>query len=104
MNVLIDTEVLIWVQSNPAAISTVARQRLLDPLTTKWISEVSLFEIAIKQKVGKLQEFTTDLLTYIEQVQRDGFVLLPIANRHIIAYDQIPFFEDHRDPRSVATV
>ena len=98
MNVLIDTEVLIWVQSNPAAISAVARQHLLDPSTTKWISEVSLFEIAIKQKVGKLQGFTTDLLTYIEQVQRDGFMLLPIANRHITAYDQIPFFEDHRDP------
>ncbi len=98
MNVLIDTEVLIWVQSKPTALSTVSQQHLADPLTTKWVGEVSLFEIAIKQKVGKLHQFETTLSAYIQQLQEDGFVLLPIDNQHIVAYDRIPFFEDHRDP------
>lgn len=98
MNVLIDTEILIWIQSKPSAISPTARQWLLDPLTIKWISEVSLFEIAIKKKVGKLREFDTTLAAYVDHVQNDGFVLLPINTRHIAAYDQIPFFDDHRDP------
>jgi PIN domain nuclease of toxin-antitoxin system len=98
MNLLLDTEVLIWIQTNSPRISTNAREYLLDPTVVKWISEVSLFEIAIKQKIGKLNEFNTTLPDYIQQVQEDRFRLLPISNRHIIAYDQLPLLEEHRDP------
>ena len=34
----------------------------------------------------------------IDQAQQDGFNELPIANKHISAYEQVPFFEQHRDP------
>ncbi|TAE22695.1 MAG: type II toxin-antitoxin system VapC family toxin [Cytophagales bacterium] len=98
MNLLLDTEVLIWIQTNSPRISTTAREYLLDPNVVKWISEVSLFEIAIKQKIGKLNEFNTTLPDYIRQVQKDHFRLLPIRNQHITAYAQIPLFEEHRDP------
>lgn len=100
INVIVDTEVLIWIQTREkeAFISPSARQLLLDNQYTKWISEVSLWEIAIKLKIGKLREFKTTLPAYIQRTQEDGFRILSINRNHIVAYDRIPFFEEHRDP------
>jgi PIN domain nuclease of toxin-antitoxin system len=100
MNVIVDTEVLIWIQTGEGetSISSMARQHLLNNQWVKWISEVSLFEITIKQKIGKLRQFDTTLVNYIQKVQDDGFRLLPISRNHIVAYDQLPLHQDHRDP------
>ncbi len=97
-NLLIDTQVLIWIQIDADRISPVARLLLTDPTIVKWVSEVSLFGIAIKKKIGKLDEFMLPLAEYVEQIENANIKLLPITNRHIIAYDRIPLINDHRDP------
>ncbi|WP_150049085.1 MULTISPECIES: type II toxin-antitoxin system VapC family toxin [Methylomonas] len=61
-------------------------------------SQISLFEIAIKQKIGKLPDFTAELEAIYRQSLRAGFRFLPIQNARLFGYHKIPLFEQHRDP------
>lgn len=93
---LLDTQVLIWALTNPSRLPP----DIVHLLSTNaiCISQVSFFEIAIKQKIGKLPELPVSITELEEVVLRDGFGLLPIATAHIAAYDAIVLHETHRDP------
>lgn len=93
---LINTQILIW--------TLVTRNKLVqqvkDTLDKEkiFVSQISFFKIAIKQKFGKLTalDFTISQLTNF--VERDGFNLIGIEDRHIDAYAEIPFLANQRDP------
>lgn len=93
---LIDTQILIWSIISPNKLTDSVTEILLNNVT--WVSQVSLFEIAIKQKIEKLPEFTPSTKTLLQQMSSDGFRLLPIKNEHVSAYDAISLFLEHRDP------
>jgi PIN domain nuclease of toxin-antitoxin system len=42
-----------------------------------------LFEIAVKQNIGKTPELNWDTETIVKQIQKDKFDLLNIQNQHI---------------------
>lgn len=96
MAYLIDTQILIWSLINPEKLS--APNQTLLKTNSVWVSQVSLYEIAIKQKIGKLPEFDLTVEALLSQTRMDGFRLMPIKNTHIAAYDHIPLFPDHKDP------
>ena len=98
MNVLIDTQILIWIQENNPAISEPARAVLTNSANRICVSQISLVEVAIKLKIGKLPDFHVSIDELIVQIEKDGIHIIQLDNRHIVAYDQIPFFDDHRDP------
>jgi PIN domain nuclease of toxin-antitoxin system len=98
MNVLIDTQILIWWQLNDSKLNGNIFELLVQPENTIYVSLISLFEIAIKQKTGKLEELDVSIKVLAELVDRDGFTLLPVQIRHIEAYADIPLFPGHRDP------
>lgn len=60
-------------------------------------SQISLLEIAIKQKLGKLPELAIKIDDLEQVLLRDGFEVMPIATKHIAHYNSIPLFADHRD-------
>ena len=93
---LIDTQILIWSLVNPPKLSDDTQKKLKE--NTIWASQVSLYEIAIKQKIGKLPEFDITTRALVQQMERDGFHLLPLSNEHIAAYQDIPLQNNHRDP------
>lgn len=68
------------------------------PANTILFSQISLFEITIKQKVGKLSQFVATIQEVFDQAKADGFTFLPISNNHLYHYNDIPLFEQHRDP------
>ncbi|MBC8153624.1 MAG: type II toxin-antitoxin system VapC family toxin [Bacteroidetes bacterium] len=98
MTLLIDTQVLLWFQEDNPQLPVRNKLILEDPLNTIWVSQVSLFEIAIKLKIGKLPDFVVSILTLTEQIREDGFAILPLHNEHITAYVELPLLDDHRDP------
>jgi PIN domain nuclease of toxin-antitoxin system len=57
-----------------------------------------LFEIAIKQKIGKLPDFTSTIEEVYLQALNDNFTFLPVSNQHIFNYLNIPLNAPHRDP------
>jgi PIN domain nuclease of toxin-antitoxin system len=98
MNVLIDTQILIWWQLNDTKLNTNISALLAQPENTIYVSQISLIEIAIKQKPGKLTEIDIPIKTLAELVEQDGFTLLSVQTQHVNAYADIPLFPEHRDP------
>ncbi len=96
MNYLADTQIFIWAILSPQKLSPDVQSLLQH--NTIWVSQISLFEIAIKQKIGKLPELPLITDELVDQLQQHGFQLLPLKTAHIAAYDSLPSRANHRDP------
>ena len=54
MRILLDTHTFLWYYSGSAELSESARKCIDDPKNEFWVSTASLWEIAIKNSIGKL--------------------------------------------------
>ncbi|HWZ03788.1 MAG TPA: type II toxin-antitoxin system VapC family toxin [Mucilaginibacter sp.] len=95
---LLDTHCLIWFQENNPKIPEQVMKLIQQSDNVVFFSQISLFEITIKQKVGKLPAFNATIEEIYDQAINDGFTFLQIQNQHIYNYNQIPLLTDHRDP------
>jgi len=95
---LLDTHSLIWFQEDNPKIPNQVMSIIQEPENMILFSQVSLFEICIKQKIGKLPGFYASIEEIYEQGLNDGFTFLAIQNQHIYNYHKVPLLEDHRDP------
>jgi PIN domain nuclease of toxin-antitoxin system len=95
---ILDTHCLIWFQENNPKIPQRVMKLIQDPDNIIFFSQISLFEISIKQKINKLPSFYASIEDVYKQAVSDGFTFLPIENQHIYQYNNIPLIEDHRDP------
>ncbi len=92
MNLLLDTHVLLWWLDDDPTLSKPARQVISDGHNTAFVSVAALWEIRIKEALGKLT-----LPDDFEQVlQREPFLVLDVKARHVHALRQLPML--HRDP------
>jgi len=98
MNILIDTQILIWSFDVYSPISKDFKELLEDTSNRIFVSQVSLMELVIKRNINKLPGFVPDIKTVTEQLLINGFELLKLSNEHIFSYQNLPLFEDHRDP------
>ncbi len=73
MQYLLDTHCLIWFQENNSKIPERVMQQIQDISNTILFSQISLFEIAIKQKIGKLPLFQATISDVYEQAIKDNF-------------------------------
>jgi len=74
---LLDTHTLLWMQDDNKTLSTTAREILEDSRCNLYLSIASLWEISIKQSLGKLQlEYTLDELS--ESCLSNNILVLPI--------------------------
>lgn len=92
MNVLIDTHVLLWWLSDHPSLPQRSRQLLADPDTTIYLSAVVMWELRIKQALGKVvlpAEFR-------ETLENQGFTELPVTIAHTDRLATLPMV--HRDP------
>ena len=94
MRVLLDTHVLVWVTHQSVRLGT-ARQLVADA-DNRLMSAVSVWELAIKQRLGKLS-VGSDVRTWTRRVTRE-LVLdhLPVTAEHAAAVEHLP--DVHRDP------
>ena len=95
MNYLIDTHIIIWHAENNPRLSREVVEILNNPINTIVVSYVSLWEIAIKQSIGKLSvEMTLSELEF--SLQNNFFTLLDISVQHLERLQKLPFH--HNDP------
>jgi len=71
---------------------------ILDTDNIIYFSQISLFEISIKQSLGKLSHFDITFEDIFNQVLADGFTFLSIKNSSIFNYGNVPLLAQHRDP------
>lgn len=95
MNLLLDTHVALWAITDDKKLSAKARDLILAPYTTVWISVVSIWEIAIKHGLdrGYMPVSGQNALRYFRQA---GYRILAIEPEHVIAIEELP--AHHQDP------
>ena len=90
---LLDTHVLLWWLDDPELLSEPARSAIIEPDNRAIVSVASVWEIAIKTALGKL-EAPDDLEDMIEDA---GFELMSITYPHAWTVKNLPL-EQHKDP------
>ena len=98
MKYLIDTQIIIWILEDNPKLKLNIREILAEKSNTIWFSQFSLLEISIKLKLGKLPAFIVSVDEFAEKAHQSGLKMLNIENNHIATYQNIPLFDDHRDP------
>ena len=93
MKVLLDTNVLLWWLADSPRLGTEARSLIADPDREILVSVVSLWEVVIKTRIGKLQ---VDFGEMDEAIDNEGFRRLAIVSGHLKALLALP--AHHRDP------
>jgi len=89
---LLDTHALLWWLDDNPRLGQQARRAIADPDNEVWISAVCVWEITIKQALGKLT-MGGDLGQVIDD---NRFGNLPITAKHALAVGSLPPI--HRDP------
>jgi PIN domain nuclease of toxin-antitoxin system len=95
MNNLIDTHALIWFLNGDNNLSEKAKKAIEDKDANNFVSIASLWEIAIKISLGKL-ELKTPFAEISKQIEINGFQILPVTFEDTLILSTLPFY--HRDP------
>ena len=95
MNLLLDTHIALWAITDSPRLSARARELLADPSAVVWVSVASVWEIAIKHRLGRgdMPVSGTDALRYFGESR---FKNLPVQGPHAAALDTLPLV--HTDP------
>lgn len=96
MRSLIDTHVLLWYAMDAPRLSSTAIEFMENDSNSIVVSVASLWEIAIKSSLGKLTLNRPFSAFCSENVEDNGFSVLPIERTHLIMVQNLPFH--HRDP------
>jgi PIN domain nuclease of toxin-antitoxin system len=93
---LLDTHTLLWFLNNDSRLPVNVRQRI-EETELVFVSAVSLWEIAIKINIGKL-----NIVTSFEEIKENMNALniqeLPIEFDDSLAYTRLPILKEHKDP------
>ncbi len=84
MRLLLDTHALLWWLTDDARLSATAREALADAANEVFVSAASAWEIATKQRLGKLHGVAPVAQWFDRLLAEDGFVHLPIGHLHAL--------------------
>ena len=95
MDNLLDTHTLIWFINGDDALSAKARQRIEDNIDSNYVSIASLWEMAIKIRLEKL-EMNCSFNELHALLNANAFKTLPISFEDTLTISLLPFHR--RDP------
>lgn len=92
---LLDTHTLIWFLEGSPELSLTARQAIESENGFNYVSIASLWEMAVKISVGKL-ELKAPFTQIANQLSANGFRILSITFQDTVIISSLPLH--HRDP------
>ena len=92
MRLLLDTQIFLWAVMGSAKLKAEARKAMRDA-DEIYVSSASIWEIAIKSGLGKLN---ADPKLIVAAIGDSGFMELPVYSRHAAMVSELP--QHHRDP------
>lgn len=95
MVVLLDTHILLWALGSPGRLPQDIAAQLESPETTVYFSAASIWEIAIKTTLGKV-DFNYSPEEIAQAAKGTGFAELSINSEHGAKVAGLP--PHHRDP------
>jgi PIN domain nuclease of toxin-antitoxin system len=95
VTLLLDTQILLWAVNQPGRLPAVARALLTNPDNDLTFSPASLWEIAIKNTLGR-DDFRVEPRVLRRGLLDNGYAELPITSAHAVNIDSLPRL--HKDP------
>ena len=95
MKYLIDTHVIIWLAKDSFEIPMSIKELIENPENDIYICSVSLWEIAIKMNLGKL-DLKQPLSELLSDIKNSGFNILQIEDKYLSSLLELPYI--HKDP------
>ena len=95
MKLLLDTQVLLRAAGQPERLSAAARKLLNDPRNDLLFSAASLWEIVIKNTLGR-DDFRVEPRLLRRGLLDNGYAELPVTSQHAVNIDGLPPL--HKDP------
>jgi PIN domain nuclease of toxin-antitoxin system len=92
MRLLLDTHIFCWSFYEPQRISRETRE-LMSRAEEVFVSSASMWEVAIKVRLGKMDANPQELF---DQIASNGFKELPVWSRHALLVAKLPMH--HADP------
>ncbi len=92
MRLLLDSQVVIWSLQEPERLPAAVATAIREPANDVLVSVASIWELSIKQSIGKLT-VAGDLREYLGL---QSFTELPVLGDHAVAVRDLP--RHHRDP------
>ncbi len=92
MRLLLDTQIVYWFYYEPDKLSREARE-LMVKSDENFVSAATIWEMAIKAKLGKLKADPKAIATTLVEA---GFTELPVSAKHSASVVELPLH--HRDP------
>lgn len=96
MNLLLDTQALLWFVLDDSRLSETARESIVAADGIVYVSSASLWEVAIKISLGKYALPMPFAAFWDDQLLANDFTLLPISVAHTARVAELPYH--HRDP------
>jgi PIN domain nuclease of toxin-antitoxin system len=96
MNLMLDSCALLWFLSDDPQLSATARTTIEDPANVRWVSPISLVEIALKVRIGKLPLQRPIGTLFPAELSANDIHLLPIEAQQIEPLTTLPLH--HKDP------
>ena len=95
MKLLLDTQLLLWAAGQPERLSAPARTLLRNPRHQLLFSAASLWEVAIKNTLGR-EDFRVEPRLLRRGLLDNGYTELPVTSQHAVNIDSLPPL--HKDP------
>ena len=95
MKYLLDTHVIIWYFEDSQLLPKKIAELIDEPKNNVYISSASLWEIAIKMNLGKLN-LTTPLNQLLDIIKNRDFKILQIEDEYLMKLLDLPSI--HKDP------
>lgn len=96
MRILLDTQAFLWLIADAQELSKKAKKVFLEQDNDLFLSLASIWEMAIKSSLGKL-DLKQPLEEFIpSQLQENSILQMEISFRHVVGTATLPFH--HRDP------
>jgi len=96
MQCLLDANILIYLDLDPAKLTPLAQREILDSANNLYLSVASVWEMQLKIACGKLALSRSLEEVIAGQCQTNGLRLLGLELPHIFRLESLPFH--HNDP------
>jgi PIN domain nuclease of toxin-antitoxin system len=92
MRLLLDTHIFLWWVRGDKKLPKISVEKIKEA-DEVYISSASIWEVAIKMRLGKI---SVDIQSLMEEIHNSYFLELPITAQHAAATLELP--DIHRDP------
>ncbi len=96
MKFLLDTHIMLWWALGDEQLSKAARTHISDERNECLVSVVSVWEIAIKSRLGRGLPIGLSAQRYAELIDEAGFTLKDVGKAHALGVEQLDGV--HGDP------